>query len=695
MQDDAVQIHSGLDAKKKERHELARLITRSMGGHENEMNGRVAEAVNHLEDCDGIRTWSEDLAKELNTTPKKWFQRTNFWIKGTVITMIIILLFALTWVIMNISYSKNLGIYTPGMGTSSRLIQDLNISIKSKRKKLAETDRWLINDNTFHPLTGGYPFEEPMSEEFIKQNAAEYVFQNESHYMIPGNGKELLEIGATIDPDNPWYLYQSIAHLAENSGIKPAKSSRSVSTATSVSYDQSMVQEAWILLEKADKMGELIQHRDSLQWEKQIIMSNTLSHDYHGFIAYMGFNASYVMNDTMGYMKVHDIFNAKFESLAVRGTKAEVSKWLNIYQRYLSSILNAQNTFIGYLIVSAQLQDYEAMVEGALKRLELDSEIKKAQLLTQKLEADKNHRNELQVKWSSIRPENHEYGVLSLLNTDATLSNELPEMDAHIYNRNAEHAIATKYLCIVFTVLLFLVFIYLSGYGLMKGRSGRFLGRQISEKLNANDWLIILLTGTVLPIGLYYLTNHSEWFGARRWGIGAGSGLPIIFQFISLFLLQLTLSYCLIRWRLFVSSQGIVKAVHKSAWSPAIAAFILMMLSGLVGKDGMEMNWIGYVCLACIAYIILSLFYRSLRGFTKHQNALAVAGINRCMILIVSLGIISAIIMAPYYHAEEKKWILSDPEFTFDPNVFGTTTQEYKSAMYLRKQLQETLKILK
>ena len=118
-------------------------------------------------------------------------------------------------------------------------------------------------------------------------------------------------------------------------------------------------------------------------------------------------------------------------------------------------------------------------------------------------------------------------------------------------------------------------------------------------------------------------------------------------------------------------------------------------MSGLVGKDGMEMNWIGYVCLACIAYIILSLLYRSLRGFTKHQDAITVAGINRCMILIVSLGIISAIFMAPYYYAEEKKWILSDPELTFDPNIFGITTQERKNAMYLKQQLQETLEILK
>ena len=46
-----VNSNAELNPKKEERRELAHLITQSMGGNEHQIDGRVAEAVNHLDDC--------------------------------------------------------------------------------------------------------------------------------------------------------------------------------------------------------------------------------------------------------------------------------------------------------------------------------------------------------------------------------------------------------------------------------------------------------------------------------------------------------------------------------------------------------------------------------------------------------------------------------------------------------------------
>lgn len=690
MSDDDVKIDTNIDAKAEERRELARLITMSMGGHENQIDGRVAEAVNHIEDCDGIKAWSKDLAHQVEAESKKWYKSKTLWIRYAIICMMFI---SLGWAIMNISYAKNTSSLAPltnHMGAASVAIDHLHL--KREAKTMNDADTWLIDENTFHPLTGQYPFDQTVSEEYIKQNAAEYVYQNEIHYELPGNEKELLEIGDAVDADNPWYLYQSAAYLVKNAGLKSATARKS--KPASSKYNEVMVQEAWELLEKADQLGTLSQHRDRLQQRKQVITSNSVPRDYLGFLGYIAYSAGYGCNDIINYLTVDYAFVAKFETLAIEGSIEEVQHWLGIYKRYIASVTHAQETLVGTLVVSAILKEYEATVTGALSRVGLDTELDQAQLLTKLRKEDENALNAIMTKRHATNTKQHKHGIISSLANSSSMPIG-PASNAHIYNRNAEHAFITQPFCLFAAILLFFTFIYMSSYGLTRGKVSRFSGTAMTAMLGAKDWLIILLGGMILPIIIYYITNHSDVLGARQWSVRAGSGASFLFQFISLFLLQITTSYCLIRWRLSVRSQGIVKSVNKPAYFTAIVALALMLLSGLCGKDGMNMNWIGYLCIACILIVILSMLYRSLRGFCKQQDVIAVAGINRCMTLILSLGIICAIAMIPCYYAEEKKWIQNDPEFTFSPDVFGYSIQEHKSTIFYKNQLTKRLKTIK
>jgi len=213
-----------------------------------------------------------------------------------------------------------------------------------------------------------------------------------------------------------------------------------------------------------------------------------------------------------------------------------------------------------------------------------------------------------------------------------------------------------------------------------------FIGTQISSMLSIKDWFVIVVGGMVLPFLFYLLVNDSPILGARRWNVLSGFGMSFFGQLLGMFLLQLHLTDFLTKWRLSVKSKGIVKAVKISALG-MISSVLLIVLSGLSGKDGIHVNWIGYICIGCGLFAMFS-------GSPKQKNTVATAATNYTSALILLLVMTGLIAMSIYYHTEEKNWMKDDPILTFDPESYGDPKQTILDALFLKKQLQERLKVI-
>ena len=184
------------------REEIGRMISSSLGSRDGEVDGRVAEAVGHLEDGEGLEKVREVFAEGRENRP--WYKR------GWMLCLWGLLLVVGIWFLSVVSFDPKAKSATYGLSA----FQDELLAMRVVGEKYNFSDEQKL-------FLGGDPYKLWMSDESNKEYAAEYVY---SHHMIRDVfPDELLEIGEFVDPDNPWYLYMRVDDLVGEAVSKVKK----------------------------------------------------------------------------------------------------------------------------------------------------------------------------------------------------------------------------------------------------------------------------------------------------------------------------------------------------------------------------------------------------------------------------------------------------------------------------------------
>jgi hypothetical protein len=348
---------------------------------------------------------------------------------------------------------------------------------------------------------------------------------------------------------------------------------------------------------------------------------------------------------------------------------------------------------VDVLVVNSMLKANTA-AEKAAEAVGLTEEVEKIKKLNDQFASDVLKR--AAIKSERVDPNiSEEYGILSQLMTGPnrfSLKQIEYDPNSHLPERYSDHSLLTKILATAYANLLFILLFFVSCYLLYKGKLARFFGGRVLGMLRVKDWVLIILCGVIAPIVFYYIINQHTPLGVRKWNVLATDGMSLIGQFTSMILLMIMASYCLLRWRLSVRSFGLVRRTDWWSWS-ALASCLVALL--LIGCNGYEMSWMVYTTFGLLLYSAGFMLVRGARGMISNERLISVAGINRGMIMLLMLITICTGLMAPFYYADEKKWIREDKEFTFNPRHFGDSSTSYQILQATREEVRERLDMLR
>ena len=662
--------------------ELAQLITKSLGGVEGEINGRVAEAVNHLEEGAGLKKLRDEFSNE---TVRPWYK---CWWKLCLWLMFIGSVF---------------GLYFTGTTHLKSLVSiaDSGWFNTTASKYIGKSEATLFNDDEKFFLNGD-PYELWMSDKMNKGYAAEYVFSHDLRYGdFPD---DLLEIGAKADPNNSWYLYMEAASLTDKA-VKKVKRDKKESRANGKSetkckyrgineyeiLDQASYEEVLNLLEKADSMEGPRQERFTLLKDRLKLYTDKLKPDFLSKVLLISISAGHSY-DGMKYLKVFSIMDSKFCELAEKGDREEVKKWIGIHERFVGAILDDDNGLIEMLIAKAGLSLNLAAMKEAAERVGLVDEAAKFEECISKLESDDVLLDE--IRNNSILPEEGKLGILGQLMFSNQMSLEGSMVDASEYEweRYGDHAFLTKWLSIVMSVLLSLLLLIMSIYQLFKGKLVRVLGRRVVSGLNLKDSMIIVSIGIITPIIFYYIVNQYSPLSVRKWNIAAGEFVSVTYQFGSMVLLVLWASYMSLRWRLSVKLEGVVRGNGIMEWLAGGSAFSVMLLIGFCGYD---FEWLHLVCFVLLAYSLIYFLIRGIKGLVDNKELVAVSAIHNGMCSLLAVFIITMTTLIPFYYAQEQWYISNDTLFSLDPEKYCEYEQLYRVSESKRRVLKKYLDIIR
>lgn len=288
-----------------------------------------------------------------------------------------------------------------------------------------------------------------------------------------------------------------------------------------------------------------------------------------------------------------------------------------------------------------------------------------------------------------------EYGILGLMAGGTNHTSLKPinfDPKGHISDRYADHSFFTKYIALLAFIIMFVILVFVSTYLLYKGKLARFFGDRVLSMLGYRDWAVVILGGVIAPIIFYYIINQHTPLGVRKWNVLAGDGMLMIVQFMSMFFLMITASYCLLRWRLAVMSCGLVKRTDWWAWLAMTSSLAAMLL---IGCNGYEVSWMTYTAIGLLAYALCFLLVRGTRGMISNERLISVAAVNRGMIMLLMLATIFTALLAPFYYADEKKWIREDTLITLNPKQLGIDSREQKTMEAMKEELRERLDMIR
>lgn len=262
----------------------------------------------------------------------------------------------------------------------------------------------------------------------------------------------------------------------------------------------------------------------------------------------------------------------------------------------------------------------------------------------------------------------------------------------HVPDRNVDHSMLTRSLAGIVTLLLFFVTLVVSSYVVSKGRLARFFGGRLIGELGVFDWVVIVVGGVVLPLLLYVVVNQYSPLGLRRWGVVAFGSWAVMVQFLSMFVLMMTASYCLLRMRLCVRTGGVVKRVNGWVWLPVLSSVLSMLCIGLSAYD---YGWLAEVSYVCLAYPVGFLLVKGFKAWISNERMISVSALNRGMVVILILILVCSAFLVKFYYADEKRWIREDTLFTLNPEHLGEDSRSYRTAQQMRKELRERLEIIR
>ena len=666
------------------REEVGRLISSFLGSREGEVDARVAEAVGHLEEGEGLEKVREVFAKDREHKP--WYK------KGWMLFLWALLLMVGIWFwsvvsVADTTSSANFGIHKILNSTGG-------ITLKHDTYQFTEEEKWVLNGDPSKktPVERAYGLwqSDPPNKQYAAEAMHEY---NNWHDQFPD---DLLDVGAEVDPGNPWYLYMRSTNLVDLALSKRVQKTRRVEANDGYEViDQAKLDEAWLLLERADGMGKLKQHRIDLFEKRLVILSKNREHDYFSKIAFISEAAGF-QTGGMEYLKISKLFTKKFKLLSDQsesGDKVEVKKWIGILTHFLSKILDDRCSLVDILVVQSYLEGVLPEAQLAAENVGLTKEAEKISRLVEQLKEEKLIKSELRKKIDSLGY--GEYGLIGGM-MGPTGHGPLMQMkfDPRDYDcdRYSEHSFITKYLAAIAGMILFIMLLFTASYLLYKGRMARFLGGRMLSIFATIDWVMIIFCGVILPVIFYYIINQHSALGVRKWNIGAVKGNAVLVQFGSMLLLVLVMSYASLRWRLYVKSHGVVR--RNGIWIYlSVACSLGAML--LIGCAGYKVNWITYIAYACLVFSAGFVFVRGLKGLINNEQLFATSALNRGMIPLIALTTIVMMLMVSFYYADEKKWIREDPLMTLRPDHLGEDTSSYKIKQAMKQELKDRLEMIR
>lgn len=502
------------------REELGRLISSSLGSREGEVDARAAEAVGHLDEGEGLEKLREVLSRPDQIKP--WYKR--WWMLG----LCCVLLFIGVWFVQSVTYNTK----ATSLLTTNKLLNLFEkMSLKRSTYPFSDEERWLLSGESFHPIKELSPHNIVKGSSSMKQHAADYVHQYKRlKNVFP---EDLLEIGETIDPDNPWYLYMAAADLVDLAVSKTKKVKKNEEDITVWEYeviDPDKLNQGLEWMARADSMGNLKDHRLDFLEKKLEIYSQNRDHNFFSKVAFLAESAGYSTGG-IEFLKLEKFFGMKFDELAETGDKEEVKKWIGIYKRFIDSLTEGRHTMIEILVARAHLTYLTRVSLRAAERVGLDDEVEKMKGLSKLLVDDKAKRSEL--KKQGLPLEVGEYGFLAgaLLGGQKSLKPLEFDSQDHLPDRYSMNSFLTRHLAVAGAVLLFILLLFVASYLLYKGKLARFFGERVLSLLTVREWVFIVLGGVVFPIILYYVVNQYTPLGVRKWNVLAAEGISIMVQF--------------------------------------------------------------------------------------------------------------------------------------------------------------------
>ncbi|MGJ8655865.1 MAG: hypothetical protein ACSHX6_05380 [Akkermansiaceae bacterium] len=661
------------------RDEVGVLVTGSLGGRDGEVDGRVAEVVGSVDEG-ALVVLKGVFAGGGRVVP--WYKYRCWWRLGLWVVFL---------VMMVCSYFVGRGqVRDISMAVATSGFSGGYLSTFSKSGSSGELGRFSEEEKRF---LGGDPVDLWMGDRGDKGYAADYVISYESmHGVFPA---DLLEIGKEADPDNPWYLYLKVAELdseavevVKPSGVKNNKF-RMVRKYTVL--DEGMYEEALGLLEEADGMGRLVQHRYKLLERRLGVYKSKMEPNFRNKAFWITEAISHSYGG-MHYLRVVEMFGAKFYELSLNGDRGEVEKWLGIYERFVGAILEDENNLIEMLIVKAALTGNLSLMKAAAERVGLDNEADRVEACLGLLEG-----NEVLLKAKRDANEPPDAGICGVFGRymfDSKVSLEGRQLgaDDFAWERNGDHSLLTKWLALVMSVILMVMLFFGASYLLYRGKLGRVMGSRLIGVLSWKEWVGVVCFGVLFPILFYYVINQFSSLGVRRWGIFAGGGYSVLVQFVSMVLLVLWMSYVCLRWRLSVRLPGVVRGNGVWEWL-AVAGALGSLL--LVGWSGYEMGWVICVCLGLLMYSFGYFLVRGMRGLIDQRGVMAVAVMNHGMISLMALFSILMMLMVPFYYADEQRCVREDELFTFDPEKYFEDEHSWEVRENMRKELKGYLEMIR
>mgnify|MGYP000120819212 CR=1 FL=1 len=397
--------------------------------------------------------------------------------------------------------------------------------------------------------------------------------------------------------------------------------------------------------------------------------------------------ASIPLDGSLKFLKSSQLLAAHYEWLSKHGQKELIEWWVTHNIKYWHQRMSEMENLIEFIVLRAEMNaTYPAMIK-AVQHAEWDEMEKRLVAFGKALKNDNevmdersNHYRESAKRPMLLNGNHIEYKLIVPL----TFSD-----DIYRAGRLSEHALIGRFFMglgwAILGITLFTVWIYRFARKTIMTP----IGMNLCGSLTSRDWIVILLGGVLSPIIFYWLLTHFTDLSAREWNIAAAEGTATIGQPIAMILSIISLSLCILRWRMSKVLPAIVRSASWLAWLMAGASFLAMILGGLIDTQRGIICWTMCGLLGLVALYLLVIA----SSFTIKRPTLEKYTVNRALTPVLAVAMLMMTILAACFYETEKHYVATDPLLSLDPNT-GWSHYETMVTQQMKKELQERLKML-